>query len=263
MIDLSITKNKEWIKNREKLWQPISKDLKGNLRKDELEKVHHYFMTGYLRPGEKITDTAAFGWFPLQCPDAWDYLFQYVVKDKKYFEYLFYYSFDDLSHRALNAEEELAMWDYFAGNIFNPIVTSKIPVGERGEIISVEVNKGIVASRFGLFFNTWATGQYQSAAPKLKERINYYLSMFDYLTDADFEEKDSDGDPASEVGGCIELGFRRICSPKFGQHRPLSTVELKIRQDFFTELRFKIDETPMPPAMKQLWEETKVKQGVL
>jgi hypothetical protein len=90
-FDLSITKNKDWIKKRELLWRPVSDALKENLRKKELDGVKHYFMTGEELPGHKMGDGASFSWFPIQTPESWDYLFEHVIKNPKEFEDRFYF----------------------------------------------------------------------------------------------------------------------------------------------------------------------------
>ena len=263
MIDLSITKDPDWIKHRENLWKVIAKDLKEGLRKKDLEKVHHYFMTGSLRDGETLTDAAAFGWFPIQTPDAWDYLFQYVIKDKKYYEYFFYFSFADLSHRALNLDEELAMWDYFAGNAFQPIVTSRVPVGMEGNHVSFEVDKGEVAAVFWCFVDDWANGKKLNNNYKMNSRINYLLTMLNHINDEECLQKDNNGNPASRAVYAIRGIFRSVCCPQFGVKQELDADSLRIRQEFFSGFRLKLDETPMPSAMKQLWEETKEKQRIM
>jgi len=95
VIDLSITQDAKWIKAREKLWKPIAKSMREDLRQDEIDKIHNYFMTGTVRVGEELsdvdlkflTDGAAFCWHPIQTPESWDYLFQHVVKDEQQYAY--------------------------------------------------------------------------------------------------------------------------------------------------------------------------------
>lgn len=136
MFDLSITKDPVWIKKREEQWKIVSKSLGENLRKKQLEVIHHYFLTGEIKEGESISsDGAKFSWFPIQTPESWDYLFEYVIKDPQEFEDKFYFQFEDLSERALTFDEELAMWDYFCGDRFNPIITSRIPIGKEKKLL--------------------------------------------------------------------------------------------------------------------------------
>lgn len=259
MIDLSVTKDPDWIKKREEMWVPISKMLSEDLRKNELDKVHHYFMTGTLRPGEAMSDGAKFSWFPIQAPDAWDYLFQYVIKDPKEFQHRFYFSFEDISHRALNPDEELAMWDYFAGEKFSPVVTSRVPVGEAKEFVSLEIDKRNVNSKFGLFFKNWAGGFVVSNEPKHIHRIHYWLDMLETVANEVFVEKGSDGDPSSKLGFSISLAFQRVCRPEYATQAPLSEESISIRKQFFAELRDKLDNLEMPSEMKTIWESTKLK----
>jgi hypothetical protein len=260
VIDLSITQDPKWIKAREKLWKPISKHLSEDLRKEDLEKVHRYFMTGdrnELDSFGEFADGGAFCWHPIQTPESWDYLFQHVVKDEQQYAYWFYFSFCDLSNRALNAEQELAMWDYFAGDVFQPEVTSRVPVGKKGEKVSVKVDKGVVASHIGRFFNEWATGLYKGESPKYIHRINYYLSMLSDLTNVDFLEKRHDGKPASKVGACVTLAFIRILWPQYS--KKFTEQQVETREQFFAYLRNYLENMEMPAEMRVMWE--KVKKG--
>ena len=261
MIDLSVTKDPDWIMHREHLWEAISNDLKEGLRKDNLEKVHQYFLTGdhsHLESFGVDADAGNFFWFPIQTPEAWDYLFQYVIKDKKYYEYFFYLSFENVSHRALNPDEELAMWDYFAGEKFNPVVTSRVPVGEAKEFVRLDIDKRNINSKFGLFFKNWAGGFVASNESKHIHRIHYWLDMLETVANEVFVEKGSDGDPSSKLGFSISLAFQRVCRPEYATQAPLSEESISIRKRFFAELRDKLDNLEMPPEMKAIWEKTKL-----
>lgn len=262
MIDLSITKDPDWIKHREKLWETVAKDLKEGLRKDNLEKVHRYFLTGdhsQLASFGIDAEAGNFTWFPIQTPAAWDYLFQYVIQDKKYYEHFFYLSFENLSVRALSTEEELAMWDYFAGEKFNPVVTSRVPVGEKKEFVSLTIDKRNINSKFGLFFKNWASGYNLTNEPKHIRRINYWLDMLGTIGDDVFLEKNSDGEPTSKLGFSVSLAFERVCRPEYATHVSLSPESIDVRRRFFAELRGKLDDLDMPPEMKAIWESTKLK----
>jgi hypothetical protein len=263
VIDLSITKDPKWIKTREKLWKPIGKSMKENLRQDEIDKIHNYFMTGTVRVGEELsdadlkflTDGAAFCWHPIQTPESWNYLFQHVVKDEQQYAYWFYFSFGDLTHRALSAEQQLAMWDYFAGDVFQPEVTSRVPVGKKGEKVSFKVDKALVASHICRFFYGWATGLYKGESPKHVHRINYYFSLLNTLTNEDFFEKAYDGFPVVKVGRYVFQAFLDICNPQYS--KKFTDQQIETRNQFFEFLYNHFENMEMPSEMRAVWEKAK------
>ncbi|MBK8186748.1 MAG: hypothetical protein IPK77_05575 [Cellvibrio sp.] len=260
MIDLSITRDPKWIKAREKLWKPISKYLKDGLRNDELEKVHKYFMMGDRKELDSFgvdADAAAFCWFPIQNPEAWDYLFQNVIKDQKYFEYFFYFSFEDLTHRALSAEQQLVMWDYFAGNVFQPVVTSRVPVGKKGELVNFNVDKGRITASFYCFIHDWASSKKDHSNYKMIHRINYLITLLPYMSDQEFEVKDNFGNLVSQAAFCLREIFIRVCFPHYKIKKKLDGEKLVIFETFILSLKEKLDSAEMPVAMRKLWEEIK------
>jgi hypothetical protein len=263
MIDLSITKDPEWIKQRELLWKPIGESFGEGLRKKDVEKIHHYFMTGILREGEELIDGAKFSWFPIQTPEAWDYIFEHIFDSKdaaKEFEQIFYFQFGDLSGRALNQEQELALWDYFAGDTFKPVVTSRVPVGKEKGIVSFNVRQGTIAAKFSLFMDKWVSGSC-GVKSKWSDRIKYFLTFLESVQNDSFLI--IDGKVGSKEGACVGYVFDTVANPTYGddEHK-LEDISLHIRQDFITHLRNSFDDLNMPQAMRALWEETKAKHGV-
>jgi hypothetical protein len=264
MIDLSITKDAEWIKQRELLWKPIGKSLSEGFRKKEVEKIHHYFMAGILREGEELSDGAKFDWFPIQSPEAWDYILEHLFDTKeavKNFEKIFYFQFGDLSHRALNEAQELALWDYFAGDTFQSVVTSRVPVGKEKKIASFEVDYEKVAAEFNLNVRGWLEGGYANN-PKWKQRFNYFLTMLPHMEHLKFVDLASDGEFDVRVEYLVHNIFRIICNPPYGESISIDSEGMMLRQEFTSKTIKKLDAANMPPVMKFLWEETKAKHGV-
>lgn len=259
MIDLSITKDPEWIKQREEQWKIVSKSLKENLRKKQLEVIHHYFLTGEINEGESISSEGAkFSWFPVQTPESWDYLFEHVIKNSQEFEDKFYFQFGDLSERALTSNQELAMWDYFAGDTFKPVVTSRVPVGSEKKIVSLEVEIAKILSKFNLHLRFVISGQ-EEIQDKWIIKINYLLSLLRGFKDEScFHVRDSEDELVSYAAYCVGAIFKRVCSPKFDIK---DKVKLKKGEEFISFLFDKFEDLDMPPAMSNLWKETKAKSG--
>lgn len=259
MIDLSITKDPEWIKRREELWKPVGESLSEGLRKKEVEKVHHYFMTGRLREGEEMSDGAKFYWFPIQAPEAWDYIFEHLFDTKNAsseFEGIFYFQFGDMSGRALDENQELAMWDYFAGEEFQSTITSRVPVGKSANKISLNVDIGNIAAEFKLFMDRWNSGSCDDE-PKWKKRINYFISFVKSLPDTSFIRRE-DGKPSTREGRCVKMVFNAVCNPVYGDDdHILNGEKLEIRKDFTNYLFNVFNHMDMPSNMKSIWEEAK------
>ncbi|ACE83939.1 hypothetical protein [Cellvibrio japonicus] len=257
MIDLSITKDPEWIKRREALWKPIGESLSEGLRKKEVEKVHHYFMTGTLRDGEEMSDGAKFYWFPIQTPEAWDYIFEHMFDTKEAaseFEKIFYFQFGDMSGRALDESQELAMWDYFAGEIFRPVIASRVPVGKEKKIVGFDIDYGKIAAKFSLGIKGWLSGLYANE-PKWITKINYFSSYLEQLPDNVFE-KDDEGEFIHRAAKIIKSMFKSIidCQSQVGS---LDGDALEARMKFLTNFPMVLDSLVVSNEIKELWQEAK------
>ena len=252
MIDLSVTRDPEWIKKREELWKPIGESLSEGLKKKEVDKVHHYFMTGTLRDNEEISDGAKFYWFPIQTPEAWNYIFENLFEsndpEKEYKEIL-YFQIGELSHRAIDIQQELLMWDYFLGDKFVPTIMSKVPIGKERKVVSLQLDKNILGSKLGGYINSWLKGSYGDF-PKWISRADYYFSFIESLDDEHFELNEN-GEPSSAAGYFVKRLFSHISN--YNPKSSLSGVALKNRFEFLDTAREKIKVMNMPPKMKILW----------
>jgi hypothetical protein len=259
MIDLSITKNPDWIKQREEAWKKVYAYKKEDTRKSKLAVIKRYFMTGETTDGDPFEGNL--NWFPLQNPEGWDYYFQFGTSEAQQYEREFYDQFNDLSHHGLSPEEELAMWDYFAGDTFKPVVTSRVPVGREAKVVSFTVKLDTLTSHIGCYLYQWIVGEY-GTHPKISKRINYFLTSLQFFSNTAFIEKREDGYPRADEAIQILMIFETVCDPDYGSEFPLNEEGLQVRKEFIARLRTSLDSTSMPPAMKLLWEEKKAEYGV-
>ena len=258
MIDMSITQDPECIKQREALWKPIEENYKQHLRKKDIEPIHHYFMTGTLYPGHTLSEGAQFDWFPIQNTEAWNYLFQNVIQDPLVYEKHFYSQFDDLSNRGLSPEQELELWDYFAGNIFVPVIKSRVPIGKKGDHSSFSVDQASIVAKFNLFLKGIG-GDQISENSKWKQRIDYIFTLFPYIEDDNFKRKKNFGEYPTRIGKLIDILFKFLIRPKFDVDLKNDVTWLENRLKYLERFRVKLEAVDMQPAMRQLWEEAKMK----
>lgn len=258
MFDLSITKDPEWIKQREALWKPIEENYKQHLRKKDIEPIRHYFMTGTLYPGHTLSEGAQFDWFPIQNTEAWNYLFQNVIQDPLVYEKHFYFQFEDLSNRALTHEQELEMWNYFVGDVFNPTVVSKVPIGKPGGLYSFSVDKANILATFKLCLSGLKGDQISKSAKWIKN-INYFITLFPQIADENFERKTKYSDFNTRLGNITKYLFIFFMKPKFEVDLKDDATWLENRLKYLDEIRVRLETVEMQPAMRQLWEDTKLK----
>lgn len=254
MIDLSITKNPEWIQSRQAVWETLEEDFKEGLRKKELQELKTYFFTGVF-PGQRdFPDRAYFKWFPLQTPEGWDYVLQYLVSEGKVFEDSFYASLGDLTGSGLTPEQELMQWDYFAGEEYKPTITSRVPVGKEKKIVSFNVDAGKIAAKFSLGIKGWLSGTYVDE-PKWIKKINYFTSFISQLPDSTFE-KDGDGEFIHRAAKAIKSIFKALIdSQLIVDSSGHELTEEKKR--FLVAFPIILDNLDASQGLKTLWKEAK------
>lgn len=251
MIDLSITKDSDWIKSREVVWSSLEEDFKEGLRKKELQELKTYFFSGVF-PGQRdFADRAYFKWFPLQTAEGWDYVFEYLVKHEKVFEDSFYAALGDLTGSGLFPEQELAMWDYFAGDKFRQEVTSRVPVGKEGKMVSFSVDREKIGSLVCGSVNSWLKGGY-SNNPKWIKRSDYYFSFIENLKDEEFIPNDR-GSPVSNGAYFVKALMSHMYS--FNPAQNMDEEGIKVRIEFLQSARARLAKMDMPPRMKDLWKQ--------
>lgn len=256
-IDLSFTKDPEWIKQREVLWEPRGKDLKSNFSKKEIADIKQYFMTGIVGNTYQ-EDAGKLGYFPVQSPEGWDYVLENMIGKPEFFRSSINQTFQDRSDVLFMAPYELAKWDYFLGETFESTITSRVPIA--GEKVTLELDPHDVFCRIA----PGITGFLQKGSggdwPKWIQRADYFWSLWPLITDDCFDaEEDS----------------KMADSVYFANRLMEQTVNLKIRKQyddpnqtrpkFLKMMEEKLDELypQLCPKLQALWDETKAKKATL
>ena len=260
-IDLAFTKDSDWKSEREALWEPRGKDLKDSFRKKEIESIKQYFMTGVVSPDYQLSDNAMFGYFPVQSAEGWDFVLSRHAKDKSAFLDAFMYSFQDRENVAFMAPYELAKWDYFLGDVFEPTITSRVPIGSEGELVAIELEPHdifcrIISGIFG-FLDRGSNGD----NPKYIQRIEYFWSLWPYIVDESFTNTDRNSDQAStvyQVNRILKHVVKYKPKKKFDDPN-------KLRPEFLALLEKQLDSMydQLCPKLQQLWDETKAERDVV
>lgn len=254
MVDLSFTKDAKWIEERKQHWLPIRKSLSEDFRKKDLDKIEHYFFTGDLS-GYKLTDGAKFSYFPLQSPEAWDYILQDLLSDAASLEDIIYYHvIHDLSDRGLYTfEQELQFWDYFIGERYEPIVKSRVPIKPTGQIAEVKLDLCRVLSVILSMLGGYCYYAKFDNQPKWVVKIEYLYSALDALQGANVESSQHFEHVCTLVSMLLDLAVD--FTP-----RKVADDPDKNREKFVMSFAQKMATlSNLPEPLKAIWDERKSK----
>lgn len=215
MIDLSFTKDPEWMAARETSWLIVEEELKRGLRKKGLSLLKSYYMTGALPEEVDYSAITIFGYFPLQTPEGWDYIFEALITASNGFECVFLDNFRGLSDAVYFSGSEIELWDYFLGPVFEPTITSRVPVGKAGEKVTLQLDPldmfcRIIPGIFG-FLERGGSGDH----PKWIQRVDYFWSLWPYITDVCFSDSDKErNSEASRTGRLVQYLLEHVVKYK-------------------------------------------------
>lgn len=256
-IDLSFTKDPVWIENRTLIWKPIEKNLSTDFSEKEILDVAQYFYTG--NPGESylLDDSGKFEYFPLQGRDAWDYILSNIVPKSSVFEDLVKGTLQDRSNEKFfphMAPYELERWDYFFGDEFEPVVKSRVPVGNEQKLVSLNLDLCDVFCRMSPLYLGFLERGKGGDDPKWIKRSKYYWSMFPYLKN-DFFNADEGTDEADSIYFVRRL-FSCIVNIKI--KKPYEDPN-RTRTKFISEMEEEVEGmySSLCSGIQKLWDEAK------
>ncbi|MGB2105303.1 MAG: hypothetical protein ACPHXV_04770 [Glaciecola sp.] len=259
-IDLSFIKDPEWKIQRESIWNQWSASLKNSLTKKDFSIVEHFFMTGEESPEYKLSDGALLDYFPLQSKQGWNYVFEHMVVNPGEYRDFFNESLQDRSDVDLfphKAPYELARWDYFLGETFEPTITSRVPIA--GEKVTLELDPYDVFCRIAPGFTGFLEYDNKSGEwPKWIQRQDYFWSLWPVFIDEDFSSE------SREVTKSLRFISRLL---KFVSGEKVYEYDdpNQTRPKFLRMMEEKLDELypQLCPKLQELWDETKAKKAAL
>jgi hypothetical protein len=261
-IDLSFTQNIEWIKERELHWKSIGKGLKGDFKKQEIADIKKFFMSGEEGASYQMSDGAFFVYYPLQSPEGWDYILRSKVKDQSEFRHLFNETLQDRSSVEFfpyMAPYELARWDYFLGETFEPTITSRVPIA--GEKVTLELDPYDVFYRIGVRIWEYVEDGFYNGDSKWLQRINYFWSLWPHVSDDAFSSEQSN----ESMTDAIKI--INYLLPHIVEFKPYTVFDdpNQTRPKFLKMMEEKLDELypQLCPKLQVLWNQTKAKKAAL
>ena len=259
MLDLSFTKDADWVADREKLWEPLEKSLRKNLRKKEVQDVRHFFFTGELLDTYK-KGPSTFSYFPLQDKGGWDYVVENFFIDKGHYKHVMDWTLQGAywGHEIASQQER---WEYFFGKSFSETVESNVPVGKTSDKVIITLDVFRIHKIISVKLYSYITYGDYGEWPIWLKCINYYWSLWPYISDKCFEDNELGikGYPANTVYFIKKL-FKHVV---FFQPEEEYPDPNQTRPKFLALLAEKMDEMydDLCPRLQQLWDETKAKKA--
>ncbi|MEH6470447.1 MAG: hypothetical protein V7752_04285 [Halopseudomonas sp.] len=260
MIDLSFTQDPQWIAQREELWAPVEKRLKKENRKKELLDIKQYFMTGVEGQVKKVSDHGKIRFFPLQNPKGWDYVIANQLKDPKSFKFIVDLIFQGSSEE-FEPFDTVEKWDYFLDPVFEPILTSRVPMGRDGEKLTLELDPLETFCRVAQPLDDALRLGDGGDKPRWLLRSAYFFSLLPYITDECFAALERG--EVDNVSSCAF--FLNSIVPQIADYQPEEEFEAdkEIRLQFLADFAAKLDELypQLCPRLQQLWDDTKAEKA--
>src|SRR5690606_2092904 len=262
-MDLSFTKNPEWIEQRERQWKEIEGPYRDGSSRKEVALVKHYFMTG--EKPDKILDVGTIlRLFPVFTVEGIQYcLNNYVsssVSDEQYKRIQHLLANQD-SVVGVTFQEKKTIFEFTFGELYSK--HRGFPFSIAGDTVLREIS---VSSNY-LF--SLGTGVYSF----IKRNEHYYTKHWLYLHDYLFsilpyvEKRIFFEDTLKEKifldearGDIIRSRLEYIMNACFKLPNPSENPEDdQERIVYLNEFRLRMDALEEPVELKQIWESIKAK----
>lgn len=258
MIDLSFIQDPQWNKKREEAWGLVEPRINDEYRKKELEEVKRYFFTGEPPSNAKISDFGKLIYFPLQSPEGWDYVFQNLVRDPKFFEEQLYQSVFEQTFSILSLEQELRLWDYFLGEgLYQENIKSRVPIGKNQEYVEIKIHHAKHLSNILAHLSTWVEDdQAYGDKPKWVIKKDYFFSMLTGVGNQYFltaEKRSQEARAGRLLTYLMSNAADSLAGHSYERHR----------NDFLQLFAHQLDTMDgLCPELKTRWQQVKAESGV-
>lgn len=185
MIDLSITKDPEWLAERQKKWELIKEYVCDELSKKQREQVYQYFMYG--TPPKKITDfyfTQYFNFFPLQTVDGHKFVAENYFSPSEWTERELDSFVNGILLRDLETisrPERLMLFNHYLGDRYDPNRQFPFLIAQEEEFRSFNPDPLKLFRVLNIALRRWIYDpHYESSLNIAPELIDFYFSLIDY-----------------------------------------------------------------------------------
>lgn len=265
MVDLSFTHDSNWRKEREKTWAPREVRLKSNFRKREIDVFRHYYFNGELpESGFTIGDLNRFSLYPLHTPDGWNYILASLIDSSEYHDFaeIVKYSTQSWLDKGYSLQEELALFDYFFGKAYSPVIKSRVPMGRDKKYQELALSADYMFWRGLQMICCWLDGKEEDPTCAWAYRLDYLFGLVELVDPRTFDLYVYSRKIKTETGELIrptQNFLRRILA--FMEHYELpSTIEdpNHERENCLKEFRERLEALQkLPGQLAEVWAEVR------
>lgn len=185
MIDLSFTKDPQWIEERQKKWDLIKEDYCDGLSKKQREQVYQYFMFG--TPPKKISDfyfTYYFTLFPLQTIEAHRFIAANYFSAAEWTERewgSFINSVLLTESEEVEKQDKLIHFFHYLGSSYDPGRKFPFLIGQEDQFRPFDVDPRMLFRKLNNQLNSWMYDpEYKSDQRLAPYLLDYFFSLIDY-----------------------------------------------------------------------------------
>jgi len=185
MIDLSFTKDPQWIEERQKKWDLIKEDYCDGLSKKQREQVYQYFMFG--TPPKKISDfyfTEYFTLFPLQTIEAHRFIAANYFAPNEWTERewgSFINSVLLTESEEVGKQEKLVHFTHYFGNVYEAGRKFPFLIGQEDQFRPFDLDPRVLFRKLNNQLNSWIYDpEYKSDQRIAPYLLEYFFSLIDY-----------------------------------------------------------------------------------
>jgi len=261
-MDMSFTKDPEWIKERKKLWRKTAKEIAPELKPRQMEGAQHYFFTGEVANGEPRSLYDRLWTYPKVDIESIQFVLTHRYRtalgdERNLSDLIMFLRGGGLRAPGVCLDEAEFIFRYAFGREFQP--AWEVPFLLDGETshrtISLDPHLDFSS---GLSVGSWLSTPGEK--PGLWCRLqDYWFSLFEYLDPITFRLNADCRHGVWFNLASIQLSLMKLlgyCANDIDVTD--GAEEGQERRDYMRNFRERMEALAGPSGLKELWEEAKV-----
>lgn len=262
-MDMSFTKDPQWICEREALWETLLKEtsLAEELSERRLKIVRHYFMTGELQNGASMRIDDQLFFFPAPTLEGFEHVFRHNISgpptDEQINDIVQFFRSEVRELPEASEDTALEVFKFVFGNAYQPEWKLPFVIGEENEKRCVKLDPHAAFSSGATLVN-WL--QFPDHPPSMwLHLMDYWFSLFPHLNPIVFQigKRSRQGVPGISlrlIHGKIK-DFLGICAHQLDCTN--GAPEGQERRDFMRDIYDRMEALDGPAELLRLWQKVK------
>ena len=260
-MNLSFTKDPQWIEQRTLLWNELESELKNGLSRKEVERWREYFFTGSLPSGKSLSPFSLLTFFPQFDDEGIQYCLKNVITEKmtddQFWSLQTLFAGNLKTVPGLALEDSLKIFKGGFGDKYEPNRTFPYRLFGEGGFRQVDLSPNLIFA-YGTSTFVYIASQYEQPENVWLKLGDFFISLIPHVDPRFFniqEDKDRvqiDGATLRKVQGRLNK-LMRMCFelPDTAKTKPQTELIVNYLEGLKKDLN-KLDD--YPGQLKSLWE---------